>query len=225
MTLRRVDTMPLSLLKSLAGRLDPRSAVRWIEDWRFDTTRRIKTAGHAGRPTAAAVVGEVRDSHIYIPVRVANAHAALHDLPLKDFSGYTLVDVGSGKGRMLFVAAEYAFQRIVGVEFATDLHELAQVNIARYRHRRQRCSSIESVNANAAEFEFPAGKLVIYMFNPFGPEVLERMLDNLERSLQREPRHVVLVMLWPEHSDVVMRRSWLRRYSKTRRHQVFETQQ
>jgi hypothetical protein len=63
------------------------------------------------------------DSHIYAPVRAANAHAALRDLPIGDYAQYTFVDVGSGKGRMLFVAAEYRFRKVIGVEFATDLHE------------------------------------------------------------------------------------------------------
>jgi SAM-dependent methyltransferase len=183
------------------------------------------------RPPASKIVGEISDSHIYGPVRVANAHAALRDLPLGgaqdggggDYSQYTFIDMGSGKGRVLFVAAEYPFRKVVGVEFDRGLHELSVANIERYKHRRRRCGEMESVNADAAGFEFPAGKLVIYMFNPFGPEVLGRMLDNLERSLERAPQHVAVVMLWPEYADVVARRGWLREWRKTRRHHIFET--
>jgi len=65
--------------------------------------------------------------------------------------------------------------------------------------------------------------LVIYLFNPFGPDVMNRMLDNLERSLKQEPRHVLVVMLWPEHADVVAAREWLRECVRTRRYCVFET--
>jgi tRNA G46 methylase TrmB len=64
---------------------------------------------------------------MYGPVRVANAHAALRDLPLVHtqnggagggaYSQYTFIDVGSGKGRVLFVAAEYPFRKVIGVEF------------------------------------------------------------------------------------------------------------
>jgi cyclopropane fatty-acyl-phospholipid synthase-like methyltransferase len=132
------------------------------------------------------------------------------------------VDVGSGKGRMLFVAAEYPFRRVIGVEFATDLHELAQANIARYRHAGQRCREIASVHADAAEFEFPEGNLVVYLFNPFGPEVMGRMLANLERSLEKHPRHVIVVMLWPEQSHLVEQMPVMRVYRKTRRHHIYE---
>jgi SAM-dependent methyltransferase len=204
-------------------RLDPRLLYREVEDWWFDTMRGVRTAGNEHSPPPAKAVGEIQDSYIYGPVRVPNAHAALRALPVKHFSDYTFIDIGSGKGRMLFIAAEYPFRRVIGVEFAVELHQLACKNIARYRHPKRRSGSIESLNENAADFEFPSGKLIVYFFNPFGPKIMRRMLDNLERSLEREPRHVVLLMLWPEHSDVVAQRPWLKEISRTRRYHAFET--
>ena len=197
--------------------------VRACEDWWFDTTRHVQTSGLVQRPRAAGqIVGEIRDSHMYGPVRVANAHAALRDLPLTDYSKYTFIDVGSGKGRVLFVAAEYPFRKVMGVEFSNALHDDAVANLKRYKFPRRRCADIEPVHADAREFEFPNDNLVIYLFNPFGEEVMERMLENLERSLERHPRHVIVVMLWPEHSDVVERMGIMRVYRKTRRHHIYE---
>jgi SAM-dependent methyltransferase len=215
--------MSLDALKRFANRLDVKGRVRACEEWWFDTTRRVKTAGDVGIPEASGVVGEIRDSQIYVPVKVANAHAALRDLPIEDYSQYTFVDVGSGKGRMLFVAAEYPFRRLVGVEFATDLHELAVENIAQYRYAAQRCREIESVHADAAEFEFPDGNLVVYLFNPFGPEVMGRMLANLERSIERQPRHVVVVMLWPENAELVAGMRGMEMYRQARRHHIYQS--
>jgi SAM-dependent methyltransferase len=200
-----------------------RSCVRSMEEWWFDTTRHVRTAGDVALPDAAKMVGEIRDSEMYVPVRVANAHAALRDLPCGDLSEYTFIDVGSGKGRMLFVAAEHPFRRVMGVEFSDDLHEQALANIGTYKYGRQRCREIASVHADAAAFEFPDEKLVIYMFNPFGPEVMRAMLANLERSLKRSPRHVVVVMLWPERADVVAGMPWMQSYRQTRRYHVYQT--
>ena len=204
-----------------------REWVRGIEDRWFDSTRRVRTTGLIRVPAASQVVGELRDSNMYGPVRAANVYAALRDLPsgdpIGDYSEYTFIDIGSGLGRVLFVAAEYPFRKVVGVEFSTALHHQALDNIARYRHGKRRCGPIEAVLANAAEYEFPDDKLVIYMFNPFGPEILGRMLANLERSLQRCPRHVVVLMLWPEHGEVVAREKWLTEYRRTRRYQMYQT--
>jgi SAM-dependent methyltransferase len=243
MLLRGIRLMALDALKRFASWLDLKARIRACEDWWFDATRHVKTAGNAAKPEASKVVGEIRDSYIYAPVRVANAHAALRDLPIgssndtdsrgidsrgmnsrgMDYSQYTFVDVGSGKGRMLFVAAEYPFRKVVGVEFATELHEQARENIARYRHMKRRCGEIESVAADAAEYEFPQDNLVLYLFNPFGPEVMGRMLANLERSIERCPRHVIVVMLWPEHADLVADMRGIEVYRQTRRHHIYQT--
>jgi SAM-dependent methyltransferase len=205
--------------------------VRACEDWWFDTTRHVQTSGLVARPPASKIVGELRDSNMYGPVRTANAHAALRDLPLGntrggggggDYSQYTFIDMGSGKGRVLFVAAEYPFRKVIGVEFSNDLHDEALANLKRYNYRGRRCANIEPVHADAREFEFPDDNLVIFLFNPFGPEVMERMLANLERSLERHPRHVIVVMLWPEQSHLVEERPVMRVYRKTRRHHIFE---
>jgi SAM-dependent methyltransferase len=224
--------MAVDALKSFAKRLDLKERVRAYEDWWFDTTRHVQTSGLVRRPAASKIVGEIRDSHMYGPVRVANAHAALRDLPLGnthdggarggDYSQYTFIDMGSGKGRVLFVAAEYPFRKVIGVEFSNDLHEEALANIKRYNYRGQRCADIEPVHADAREFEFPNENLVIYLFNPFGPEVMGRMLANLERSIEQHPRHVIVVMLWPEQSHLVEQMPVMRVYRKTRRHHIYQ---
>jgi cyclopropane fatty-acyl-phospholipid synthase-like methyltransferase len=216
--------MVVDSMKVLAKRLNVKERVRACEDWWFDTTRHVQTSGLVARPAASKIVGEIKDSYIYGPVRVANAHAALRDLPLGggDYSRYTFIDMGSGKGRVLFVAAEYPFRKVIGVEFSNALHDDALANLKRYKFPRRRCADIEPVHVDARDFEFPNDNLVIYLFNPFGPEVMERMLANLEKSLERHPRHAIVVMLWPDHSDVVERMAIMRVYRKTRRHHIFE---
>ena len=211
--------MALDALKS-----GVKERVRACEDWWFDTTRHVQTSGLVHRPRTTGFVGELKDSYIYGAVRVTNAHAALRDLPIGggDYSQYTFIDVGSGKGRVLFVAAEYPFRKVMGVEFSDALHDDAVANLKRYKFPKRRCADIEPVHADAREFEFPNGNLVIYLFNPFGPEVMERMLANLERSLGKQPRHAIVVMLWPDHSDVVERMPIMRVYRKTRRHHIYE---
>src|ERR1035438_2297402 len=54
-------------------------------------------------------------------------------------SDFVFIDVGSGKGAVLLYASEYPFQRVVGVEFSRELHEIAQKNIARYQNPARRC--------------------------------------------------------------------------------------
>jgi SAM-dependent methyltransferase len=209
------------------GKLSPspqkiKLLLRSMEDWWFDKTRSIQTSGYESIKQSQ-VVGALGDSNMYGPVRVSNAHHALLDLPIADFRDYTFIDVGSGKGRVLFIAAEHPFRRVCGVEFAHHLHEESRANIQHYRHRRQRCTNIESIHANAAELDFPDENLVLYLFNPFGPEVMSRMLANLEQSIARCPRHVILLLLWPEQSDLVSRMQGMHLYKQIRRHHIYQT--
>ena len=52
--------------------------------------------------------------------------------PGADVRDYTLVDFGSVEGRVLLIASEVPFRRVIGVEFSPDLHSVAAANIAKY---------------------------------------------------------------------------------------------
>ena len=118
-------------------------------------------------------------------------------LVLKHLHGFdpatTFVDMGCGKGCTLFVASRFPFRKIVGVEFAGELCQIAQNNIRHYRGT-QACKRISVLRMDATEFCFPDGPLMIYFFNPFHISVMERVLNNLSQSLaSSRPRQVTLV--------------------------------
>lgn len=197
--------------------------IRSLEDWWFDSTRHIVTRGDEPPADVASLAADARDAHPYIPVRPANARDALSELPLSDFSRYTFIDMGSGKGRMLFVAAERPFKKVVGVEFAGNLHEIARENVWRRNRHQQKCGEIEPVQADAAAFEFPAGNLVVYIFNPFGPDIFARMMANLNLSLQQSPRHAVLLMLYPNPIHTLEQMPNWRAHKQTRRFHIYQS--
>src|SRR5271167_2282557 len=46
-----------------------------------------------------------------------------------EFGEFTFIDIGSGKGRALLMAADYPFRRILGIELLPELHRVAKENI------------------------------------------------------------------------------------------------
>ncbi len=102
------------------------------------------------------------------------------------------------------------------------MHDLASKNIWTYRWWRQRCVRIESIRGDAAESQFPDGKLVIYMFNPFGAETMQKVLNNLQYSLCLKPRHTIIVLLWPQRQDQVARLPDMRLVCASHRYQIFQ---
>lgn len=117
------------------------------------------------------------------------------------FERYTFVDLGAGKGRVLCLAEAWPFARIVGVELAPSLVREAKENLAAFR--------AEIIHGDAATFTLPATPLVLYLYNPFGAPVIRAVLDNLERSLETNPRDVRILYFEPVHDQVVRERWWI----------------
>lgn len=103
---------------------------------------------------------------------------------------YTFIDLGSAKGRVLFVAASHGFHRVIGVEYVKELHDQAVLNVSG-AHRRTEEPEIVPMLGNAAEFEFPLDPLVIHFANPFRESVMTRVIANLTASYERLPRPIV----------------------------------
>jgi SAM-dependent methyltransferase len=120
----------------------------------------------------------------------------IHD----DLRRYVFLDMGAGKGRCLLMAAEYPFKKIIGVEYSEALAAIARVNISTYSSQTVKCRDITCFCADASDFALPEQPLVIYLFNPFQGTVMDRVIKNIERSLEHQPRDVWIVYLTPwEH--------------------------
>ena len=91
-----------------------------------------------------------------------------------DSTAYSFVDYGSGRGRLILTAARLPFQRVIGVEFARNLHRDACENIAHYPYSRLACRDFVSLNVDAIEFDFPPGNIIAFFFNPFGGDILDK---------------------------------------------------
>ena len=108
--------------------------------------------------------------------------------PLTD---YTFIDIGCGKGRTLILALDYGFRNVVGVEFAAELVAIARANLA--SRGLDTNANVTVLQEDATQYEFPGGPLVVYLYNPFGPEVFRKVLDNLLRSLDATSDDCVIV--------------------------------
>ena len=120
-----------------------------------------------------------------------------------DYARYVFVDLGSGKGRAVFIASGYPFRRVIGVEFAKELHNAALKNSNSWRGRKK-CGSVEFVFGDALDFEFPSDPCVLHLYNPFGEGMLRRVLQKLQHSIDTQPRDVIIVYSNPRHDKVLL---------------------
>jgi hypothetical protein len=122
---------------------------------------------------------------------------ALKTLPLGS-RRFVFIDFGSGKGRALLLASEFSFKRIVGVEFAEELHEIALENLRRFKKYVPEGTAIESVCMDAVDYPLPDDHLVCYFCNPFNETIMSRILTNIRDSFLKVPREIFLVYYNPK---------------------------
>jgi predicted RNA methylase len=96
--------------------------------------------------------------------------------PIAPVDEFTFIDLGSGMGRAVLLAAEYPFRAVIGVELHPTLARISRKNMALWRAAGRAQAPMRVVCCDAAEFEPPAGPCVAFMFNPFGAPVLRRLL-------------------------------------------------
>ena len=168
-------------------------------DMEYDWEHRVNTtSGTVG--WRARLVGLFHSP--YQPTEPALFREMMASLPI-EFNEFSFVDLGSGKGRTLLMASEYPFRRIVGVELIAELHRAAEQNIRDYRSPTQCCVQIESMLADAREFELPTEPLVLYLFNPLPERAFSEVLLRVEKSLERVPRAVWIVYQNPLLEQVI----------------------
>jgi SAM-dependent methyltransferase len=137
------------------------------KSWKVDTCGRINL-WHMSIESPNAKFGTA-----YTPSDPAWIERALACVR-EDFSTFMFIDLGCGKGRALLVASQYGFRRLIGVEFASELVEEARRNL-----QMSGIETAEVIYEDAANVRFPEGNLVVYLFNPFSPEILRPVLDKL----------------------------------------------
>ncbi|HXN51072.1 MAG TPA: class I SAM-dependent methyltransferase [Candidatus Acidoferrum sp.] len=144
-------------------------------DAEFDRSLGVDTKGPVGLWYLRIESDNVRDAIRYEGVNPLIFRQALREVH-DDFEGFTFVDLGCGKGRALLLANEFRFSQLIGVEFAPELAAVARSNC----HRAAVQATV--LSQDAAQFPFPAGNIVVYLYNPFGPTVLNPVLDHLLES-------------------------------------------
>jgi hypothetical protein len=114
-----------------------------------------------------------------------------------NFENLVFIDFGSGKGRVLLMASEFPFRKIIGVEFAAELHAIAEENIERYRSSTQKCRDVTSVCTDFTQFPIPWEPLFVFLYNPSSREITSALACNIAQSLRDHPRELWVLYVTP----------------------------
>lgn len=201
---------PLRSAIARAGRAAAGRVLLRPFDRAFDRLLAADTSGKVSPAELAVSAPNGRYGVEYAPTAGRLFQAMMTNLPA-DLSDYSFVDYGSGKGRVLCLAALNPFRQVVGVEFSEVLHRQALDNIAAFdASGRRRCGSITAVAEDAARWEIPETPCVFYLYNPFHAPVVAAVLERIRASWRRAPRKMHLLYYNPVHREIIDEAGFLR---------------
>jgi histone methylation protein DOT1 len=157
-----------------------------------------------GTDTAAPFFGcdQKPAAHFYVATTASLIYEILNSLALQPDT-FAFIDMGSGKGRALHIASEFAFAKIVGIELSPHLHRIAAENIRQYNPASQQCTAFQLHCMNVADYVYGPEPLVLFLFDPFGRETFRSVVANLEASLSAKPREAFVVYVYPRFEDLL----------------------
>jgi tRNA1(Val) A37 N6-methylase TrmN6 len=115
----------------------------------------------------------------------------------------SIIDLGSGKGRVMMVAPHFGFTNITGIDFAKELCEQSFINM---KEKEKEFPGIrwKVINENVENYDVRAEDSVFFMFNPFRQAVLKRFLKNLDASCHEFPRTIYFLYASPQYQQFLL---------------------
>jgi SAM-dependent methyltransferase len=183
----------------------------FCENQVFDLLRGTDTASWAPKVEYQQSTVDVEHGVRYEPAFTNAVREDLRRLArLSDPSKATFYDLGCGKGKILALASETGFKRLVGVEHHPGLCNIARRNLVKLR------VAADVVCCSAGDYSDYAGDSVIYLYNPFDEFVLSRTVRRLASVAGR----CLVVYHNPVHADLFAHWEFVGRISRARTHET-----
>jgi SAM-dependent methyltransferase len=116
---------------------------------------------------------------------------------------YTFLDIGCGKGRVLMLASDAPFQRIIGVELNPELTAIAAANMTKWSTAPHPCPDIEVLNVDALAAPIPDSPVVLYNYNSFNLYVMLPLLERLQAVALARSTPIDLIYAKPQQAPLV----------------------
>lgn len=140
-----------------------------------------------------------------------------------NYSDWQFIDIGAGKGKVMLLASQFPFKQVIGVEFVPALARIASDNIKAYRNPAQQCQCMSVVCGDAAEYQIPVGKSIIFLNNPFFGPVLERVMGNIGNAVCKHGSEVYVVYWNPFCARVLDRAPFLATVKSRPQYRVYRS--
>lgn len=142
--------------------------------------------------------GHKENGTLYRPIRIVPLRRFFAAVRPRLPQDSVLVDFGSGRGRVLLLAAEFGFKEARGIEFAHELCVSSRRNCERYQARTGTATRFATLEMDATKYEIQPDENFFMFCNPFDDSILKVVLENIARSLAQAPRPAWLAYYNPK---------------------------
>jgi SAM-dependent methyltransferase len=152
---------------------------------------------------------DIRHATIYMPV----SYDVIEDIFTKYDPSRSkhFIDIGCGKGRAMCVAANLGAGKVTGIDFSKDFCEQSKLNLFATQQRFPQLQ-YKVWNNDAFYFEIPEDADCIFMFNPFDEVIMSGVIENIDISLEKNPRKITVIYANPQHKDLFLKAGYRQSY-------------
>jgi SAM-dependent methyltransferase len=171
-----------------------------LKEWQKERELGIDTFGDKASNELSIDCGSKEGGHLYQPSSSVIFERAMNALPF-NFTDKVFLDIGSGKGRALILAAEAGFKKVIGIEYANELNDMAYTNIEKVKNRFPNTEFVLR-EGDALAFDIPEEVDVIYHFNTFDENAVRSLMKKVKPVFVKQ-KSIYLIYVHPVHSDVL----------------------
>ncbi len=109
-----------------------------------------------------------------------------------------VVDFGCGMGRLLFFINYYFKSNVTGIEVNERYYKEALYNKINYEKiNRKYSDKINFICTKAQNYKIKDLENKFYFFNPFSIHIFSKVIDNILKSYEENPRNMDIIMYYP----------------------------
>lgn len=142
----------------------------------------------------------------YRPSEIPIFYKIMKSLDIRESDVF--LDLGAGKGRVMVLAGHFPFRRVIGVEISDKLVKICERNLEVMKNKKKYCD-FSIIHDDAANYRIPHDVTIVYCYNPFQLEVLNKVILHIKESVRNNPRTVRLIYYNPMFSDEIEKKHGL----------------
>ena len=119
----------------------------------------------------------------------------------------SIIDIGSGKGRVMVAAAHYGFNDITGVDFARELCASAERNINKIKAQFPD-TTFNIYCKDILNYTIDKSDKVFFLYNPFNREIMEKLVEKIDRSVKEHSRTICFIYANPQQKEVLLQKGY-----------------